>query len=196
MAKDDIGGVWRTVGGRRIFIKDGEDLETAMKNSGKFGKEKEDKNKKIEDMTQDELERNAIAEQLKEKGAEIDNEGNVTLYHITTPENFEKIMKDKKFIGNQSPIGGGLTISEEIGDRSFFTYDEKWTETWRQGEDSKIIKVKVPAEYIRQGSENEKEIYIEGNLKERKNGIWTTDKKPTSTFYDRLAVKKYKIKHQ
>ena len=33
----DIGGVWRTVGGRRIFIKDGEDLATAMKNSGKFG---------------------------------------------------------------------------------------------------------------------------------------------------------------
>ena len=32
----DIGGVWRTVGGRRIFIKDGEDLETAMKKSGKF----------------------------------------------------------------------------------------------------------------------------------------------------------------
>jgi hypothetical protein len=32
----DIGGVWRTVGGRRIFIKDGEDLATAMKKSGKF----------------------------------------------------------------------------------------------------------------------------------------------------------------
>ena len=40
MAKNDIGGVWRTVGGRRIFIKDGEDLETAMKKSGKFGKTK------------------------------------------------------------------------------------------------------------------------------------------------------------
>lgn len=38
MAKNDIGGVWRTVGGRRIFIKDGEDLETAMKKSGKFKK--------------------------------------------------------------------------------------------------------------------------------------------------------------
>lgn len=37
---DDIGGVWRTVGGRRIFIKDGQDLETAMKESGKFKKTK------------------------------------------------------------------------------------------------------------------------------------------------------------
>lgn len=34
---EDIGGVWRTVGGRRIFIKDGQDLENAMKESGKFG---------------------------------------------------------------------------------------------------------------------------------------------------------------
>lgn len=47
----DLGGVWRTVGGRRIFIKDGEDLATAMKNSGKFKKneiknEKDDKKAK------------------------------------------------------------------------------------------------------------------------------------------------------
>ncbi len=33
---DDSSGIWRTVGGRRIFIKDGEDLASAMKNSGKF----------------------------------------------------------------------------------------------------------------------------------------------------------------
>lgn len=45
-------GVWRTVGGRRIFIKDGEDLESAMKNSGKFEKKKE---KKAEDMSLKEL---------------------------------------------------------------------------------------------------------------------------------------------
>ena len=36
----DLGGVWRTVGGRRIFIKDGEDLATAMKRSGKFNSKK------------------------------------------------------------------------------------------------------------------------------------------------------------
>lgn len=32
----EASGVWRTVGGRRIFIKDGDNLETAMKKSGKF----------------------------------------------------------------------------------------------------------------------------------------------------------------
>jgi len=39
--KNDDKGVWRTIGGRRIFIADGEDLETAMKKSGKFKPKKE-----------------------------------------------------------------------------------------------------------------------------------------------------------
>ena len=38
-------GVWRTVGGRRIFIKEGQDLASAMKESGKFSK-KQIENKK------------------------------------------------------------------------------------------------------------------------------------------------------
>ena len=29
-------GVWRTIGGRRVFIKEGQDLASAMKESGKF----------------------------------------------------------------------------------------------------------------------------------------------------------------
>ena len=42
---NDIGGVWRTVGGRRIFIKEGQDLVSAMKESGKFSKKQvENKN--------------------------------------------------------------------------------------------------------------------------------------------------------
>lgn len=33
---EDIGGVWRTIGGRRVFIKHGQSLINAMKESGKF----------------------------------------------------------------------------------------------------------------------------------------------------------------
>lgn len=44
---DDIGGVWRTVGGRRIFIKDGQDIASAMKESGKFSKNKKSFNEDI-----------------------------------------------------------------------------------------------------------------------------------------------------
>lgn len=38
-------GVWRTIGGRRIFIKDGQDLASAMKESGKFSKKTKNENK-------------------------------------------------------------------------------------------------------------------------------------------------------
>lgn len=38
----DEGGVWRTVSGRRIFIKDGQSLTDAMRESGKFKGEREE----------------------------------------------------------------------------------------------------------------------------------------------------------
>ena len=41
-------GVWRTIGGRRVFIKTGQSLTEAMKESGKFSKlNKTEKNTKI-----------------------------------------------------------------------------------------------------------------------------------------------------
>lgn len=43
---NDIDGVWRTVGGRRIFIKEGQDLASAMKASGKFNSSNNKKLKK------------------------------------------------------------------------------------------------------------------------------------------------------
>lgn len=36
----DEGGVWRTISGRRVFIKDGQSLTDAMRESGKFGESK------------------------------------------------------------------------------------------------------------------------------------------------------------
>ena len=37
---DETDGVWRTVGSRRIFIKNGQSLSDAMIKSGKFKREK------------------------------------------------------------------------------------------------------------------------------------------------------------
>lgn len=51
-------GVWRTVGGRRIFIKEGQDLASAMKESGKFKDKTDEQIKKVEKLEnkKDELE--------------------------------------------------------------------------------------------------------------------------------------------
>lgn len=53
---NDTGGVWRTVGGRKIFIKEGQEISDAMKESGKFksksnkGLSEEERKKKIEEL--------------------------------------------------------------------------------------------------------------------------------------------------
>ncbi len=44
---NDVGGVWRTIRGRRVFIKDGQDLASAIKESGKFKAEKALKKREI-----------------------------------------------------------------------------------------------------------------------------------------------------
>lgn len=180
----DENGVWRTISGRRVFIKEGQSLSDALRESGKFEPTKT--------MTEKEILRAAITEKLEDNDIEVNSDGTVTLYHATTDENYEKIMKDG-FKGTTAPIGGG-TGSDEVGARSFFGTDKKWVEeTWGKGRE-KIIKIKVPVEYVRQGMGNKKEIYIEGNIRQ-KDGIWIPDKMPTSTAYDRLAIKRWKKKH-
>ena len=83
---DDIGGVWRTVGGRRIFIKDGQDLASAMKESGKFDK-KDTKIKKETDLNKAiEKIRNAKKENLiiANKNGNIEYQEKGNSYHTGT----------------------------------------------------------------------------------------------------------------
>ena len=54
-------GVWRTVGGRRIFIKEGQDLATAMKESGKFSK----------NQVEDKKDYNNLSAELDKKDKEV-----------------------------------------------------------------------------------------------------------------------------
>ena len=95
---NDIGGVWRTVGGRRIFIKDGEDLETAMKKSGKF-KKSEIKDK--DDNKKENKEQDFSNSKVKE-----------TLYH-GTDENFEEFSLDKFGKHDQGDFGKGIYFAED-----------------------------------------------------------------------------------
>lgn len=67
MAKDDIGGVWRTIGGRRVFIKDGQSMSEAMKESGKF------KNKALGKGLNDLKQEEPNGEGVKELFGEDDN---------------------------------------------------------------------------------------------------------------------------
>ena len=93
----DLGGVLRTVGGRRIFIKDGEDLETAMKNSGKFLKKKE--------LTKEEkAEQSVLLKQQREELREKINKGGLN------PEEYQKTkQKIKELKEKKKELDKGLT---------------------------------------------------------------------------------------
>lgn len=55
MAKKEEDGVWRTIGGRRVFIKNGQDLKDAIQKSGKFRSYKpvSKNNRKLDDDNED-----------------------------------------------------------------------------------------------------------------------------------------------
>lgn len=53
--KEELDGVWRTIGGRRVFIRNGQSLSDAMKESGKF-KTTESGNVRREDVVKSKME--------------------------------------------------------------------------------------------------------------------------------------------
>ena len=119
-------GVWRTVGGRRIFIKDGEDLSTAMKKSGKF------KTKKKEEETEEDIKKKQL-EIIKKENPMTDDYhvGIRKVEDIKTPEEAfkTKIDEDEDYVypdfskedGEKALKTGKITVysSKEIKQGGF-----------------------------------------------------------------------------
>lgn len=137
--------------------------------------------------------RKAVSELLAGFGANVDKEGNVTLYHATAKENVNSI-KRNGFKPTSAPVNGG-TGGETIKQRVFFSYNRDWVASvWSGNGSYEILKVKIPAEYLHQFGKNTLEIVVEGNIKETESGVWVPDTLPTSTAWDRKTVKRWKKK--
>ena len=82
-------GVWRTVRGRRIFIREGEDLASAMEKSGKFKNElkKENKDKELSESFTNRIKTQKQLKELIDNGLATD---------ITTYDENKTRMLDKK----------------------------------------------------------------------------------------------------
>jgi len=135
------------------------------------------------------IEREALADYFRSKGAEVDKNGNVTLYHATPKENVEKIEK-QGFKGTNAPLAS--SVPEDVQPRTFFslTREDVWDGNGSDGYET--IKVKIPAEYLRQaGKERPTEVYVENNPKNNGRGVWIPNAPATSTAFDRMIVKKY-----
>ncbi len=101
MAKD-LGGVWRTIGGRRVFIKDGEDLATAMKKSGKFNQNKNNSDLKNSNASQKEEKIKELEKKKEEaqgifaKGAIQEEIDMLKDDFKGTPEEYRKFREEKR----------------------------------------------------------------------------------------------------
>ena len=164
MAKDDIGGVWRTIGGRRVFIKNGQDLASAMIESGKFKnlrntyrkqKEKDKENKNEAKSDQDKAIREKAGskyyEGTKRSGFGWANDDNIPVYQNKidysgdfTHANLSKVSNDDlvKIANKQNELYNEAT-SRQVGDRR--TYNGrtaqifKDTDTLRYGNGLDVV---------------------------------------------------------
>lgn len=89
---DDIGGVWRTIGGRRVFIKNGQDLSTAMKESGKFNNFKNLSSSEIKERNSDLKELDELGFYQIEKNIQEKLNQNISDYY----NKFHKTAEDMK----------------------------------------------------------------------------------------------------
>lgn len=114
---NDIGGVWRTIGGRRVFIKDGQDLASAMKESGKFKSAK--KFSKREELKKD------IAHQV----TEAEKNGNTAHAEIGKRE-LERLNNEEKEQAVKDYENGKISADEVLN--KFYGQEDKMKEAFEK----------------------------------------------------------------
>lgn len=157
-------GVWRTVGGRRIFIKEGQDLASAMKESGKFS------NKQGREETLKKELQNIQDDTIKEYEDEMFDVFNLEQYSA------EEIRKNKLFDSgieeNISKVAFGkdyeITTQEmkQIKDNIYKEYDKRRNELLgKKEEPSKIVTSQNKIQQLENEAQNLKTKYEETSKK-------------------------------
>lgn len=171
MAKNynDDDGVWRTIGGRRVFIRNGQDLAEAMKESGKFKSAK-----KTSKETNEEKEINKDTE-LKEKLDQLRKDRKGLVYNLeegymkdlSTEEKLEKLNKeidtikgdkeridkiDKEAMEYQKQKRG------EKGVEEYKKYMEQGDDTFKKAKEDRMSGVKEQDERMKKSYDDAKKM--------------------------------------
>ena len=165
-------GVWRTVGGRRIFIKDGEDLASAMKKSGKF---KSNKKKQEEHYAGEELysdNPNRFGNKLKEYNDKMSKEQDESAKRVN--ERYEKELKEKYMNIPEEERVKAYEEGKDWKDLVKEKENKSTNETMNDAIREKAKKAKdAEAKFFKGSSKEEKENYLKAvsNATEAKTGI-------------------------
>ena len=166
---DEIGGVWRTVGGRRIFIKDGQDLASAMKESGKFNKglSKEEK-----------AEKSVLLKQRREELRKKINKGGLSKEEYDkTKEEIKKITEQKK------------QLDEELTDDDLKEARHRIEKREYEKKQSKINKKEENEVYKKLVKENDENLIKELNLELRDVEKFEEEYGISEQYLDELSTK-------
>lgn len=169
------GGVWRTIGGRRVFIKDGQSLSDAMKKSGKFSKDK----KTVENI-------NTIEENIKkeiEKNIKLDSKDN-NKNNVRVREYMEEHYPDYEYEFANDKAEGKLRnfrikSEEEIQKAKEYVKKEEYKRSpqYKEEKYSKITNINDSKAYIKEFIEDKQTIlYGAGGVYDN-NNIYTKSSK-------------------
>ena len=101
---DEDEGVWRTIGGRKVFIKTGQSLSDAMKESGKFNKASDIKREKYQTLKDEFALENKINEKIKKDPEYKDLDYDEETYELD--RRLETRYNPKEYTGNLSDLKG------------------------------------------------------------------------------------------
>ena len=171
-------GVWRTIGGRRVFIKEGQDLASAMKESGKFKSASKGGAKKesAQSVTDEEL-KAKYDELRKDRKGLVYNLEEGYLKDLSNEEKLAKLNKELDDINNQKE--NIKKIDKEAMDYQREKHGEKGVEEYKkymdQGDDTlKKATGEKKLEAYRVNEDGKKEMY-ERTLGDDERGYWTKE---------------------
>lgn len=192
---DESDGVWRTVGGRRIFIRDGQSLSDAMKSSGKFksAKKRTDYKTKIEEIKATRKANEELDRDLKwaKEQYEQDRDKDAYKRRVNTIENKRKENDDYK----QSLKGNdGKQLKEKYmnipQEERVKAYEEgkNWKDLVKEKENNKVKSLSGKNETDNKGREVSQKEYDEFRQAYREGKISKEDYRNDN--YDALKEKK------
>ncbi len=196
MAKEKFNeedGVWRTIGGRRVFIRKGQSMSEAMKESGKFksGKKEETKEEKTkvdknleEDIQEEETNKKQdISKKLDQETEDLSDYDKYNLAVSKLEDAGEMQPEEKKYwekVKNEYQ-NNALGKQMKDADKNTNTSEDNKKSDLKNAYDEYVKKTLSNEDYLRENRPNEHLNNLINESKEKRNGSENLSKEEDTT---------------